>query len=34
MGLVQEFFFSNLQQYITNIQISKTIPIPAIYILQ
>lgn len=34
IGLVQVFFFSNLQQYITNIQISKTIPIPAIYILQ
>lgn len=32
--MVQVFFFSNLQQYITNIQISKTIPIPAIYILQ
>lgn len=34
IGLVQVFFFSNLQQYITYIQISKTIPIPAIYILQ
>lgn len=34
IGLVQVFFFSNLQQYITNIQIFKTIRIPAIYILQ
>lgn len=31
IGLVQVFFFSNLQQYITNIQIFKTIPNPGIY---